>query len=383
MFVKKLIMINRSLHSILLNNISNNKALFVMGARQVGKSSLLKMFSENIDSEKVLWLNCDNIEDRKLLSNATITDLKRAIGNKKYVFIDEAQRVINIGMSLKLITDQMDNIRLIVTGSSSFELSNLTNEPLTGRKYEYRLFPFSVKECADHYGFLEEKRQFENRLIYGSYPDVVTNQGNERQILNNLVGSYLYKDIFIFQDLRKPELIEQLLEMLALQMGNEISYNELANSLQVDSATVQKYVSLLEKSFVIFRLRSFSRNVRNEIKKSRKIYFYDNGVRNAILENFNQLNLRTDRGALFENYVISERKKYLHYNQIYAKTYFWRTTQQQEIDYIEEIDGKLSSFEIKFNSSKKVKQPLTFSKNYINSEFNIINSENFYDYMGI
>jgi hypothetical protein len=171
--------------------------------------------------------------------------------------------------------------------------------------------------------------------------------------------------------------------MLALQMGNEISYNELANSLQVDSATVQKYVSLLEKSFVIFRLRSFSRNVRNEIKKSRKIYFYDNGVRNAILENFNQLNLRTDRGALFENYVISERKKYLHYNQIYAKTYFWRTTQQQEIDYIEEIDGKLSSFEIKFNSSKKVKQPLTFSKNYINSEFNIINSENFYDYMGI
>jgi uncharacterized protein len=380
---KIFVMINRSLYNILNDNLSNNKALFVMGARQVGKSSLLEMISENLDPESVLWLNCDNIDERKILTNAKITDLKRISGNKKYVFIDEAQRVLNIGMSLKLITDQMKNIKLIVTGSSSFELSNLINEPLTGRKYEYKLFPLSVKECVNHFGFLEEKRQFENRLIFGSYPEVITNQGNEREILNNLVSSYLYKDIFIFQDLRKPELIEQLLEMLALQMGSEISYNELANSLMVDSGTVQKYINLLEKSFVIFRLRSFSRNVRNEIKKSRKIYFYDNGVRNTILENFNHINLRTDKGALFENYFIAERQKYLHYNNIYAKSYFWRTSQQQEIDYIEEIDGKLRSFEIKYNANKKVKMPLTFSRNYPDSDFYIVNSENFYDYLGM
>lgn len=376
-------MIKRSLHDILLSNLNNDKALFVMGARQVGKSILLEMLSENIASESIVLLNCDNIEERKILSNARITDLKRVIGNKKYVFIDEAQRVLNIGMSLKLITDQMKNVKLVVTGSSSFELSNLINEPLTGRKYEFNLFPLSIKECVDHFGFLEEKRQFENRLIYGSYPDVITNQGNERKILNNLANSYLYKDIFMFQDLRKPELIEQLLEMLALQMGSEISYNELANSLKVDSSTVQKYISLLEKSFVIFRLRSFSRNVRNEIKKGRKIYFYDNGIRNTIIENFNKINLRTDKGALFENYFISERKKYLHYNHIYAKSYFWRTVQQQEIDYIEEIDGKFKTFEIKYNINKKVKQSITFSKNYDNTEFHLINSENYYDYLGV
>ena len=375
-------MIKRELEKTIEQKLFSGKAIIILGPRQVGKSTLLEIIKAKTN-KKTLYLNCDDNDIKKALTEVTINHLKRIIGNHEIVMIDEAQRVKNIGLTLKLITDQLKDIQLIVTGSSSLDLANLVNEPLTGRKFEYQLFPFSVKELCDHNGFLEESRNLETRLIYGNYPDVVQNPGNEPEILKNLTSSYLFKDVFIYQDIRKPEFIEQLLEALALQVASEVSYNELAQLLKTDPHTIQRYISLLEKAFVIYRIRSFSRNLRNELKKSRKIYFYDNGIRNAILGNYSRLASRNDTGLLWENYFISERIKYLHYNKIYANRYFWRTSQQQEIDYIEEHNGKLTAFEIKWNPMKKVKFPKTFSNTYTNSECITVNSENFWDYIGL
>ena len=358
-------MINRELEKVIVGKLNTGKAIIILGPRQVGKSTLLEVIKAKTN-RKTLYLNCDDNDVKKALTEVTINQLKRIIGNHEVVMIDEAQRVKNIGLTLKLITDQLKKVQLIVTGSSSLDLANMVNEPLTGRKFEYQLFPFSTKELADHYGFMEESRNLETRLIYGNYPDVVQNPGNEPEILKNLASSYLFKDIFIYQDIRKPEFIEQLLEALALQVASEVSYNELAQLLKTDPHTIQRYISLLEKAFVIYRIRSFSRNLRNELKKSRKIYFYDNGIRNTILGNFSRLSSRTDTGLLWENYFISERMKYLHYNKIYANRYFWRTRQQQEIDHIEDYNGQLTAYEIKWNPGKKIKFPKTFSSAYPN-----------------
>lgn len=374
-------MVARELEKIIDKNLYSGKALIILGPRQVGKSTLLEIITSKAD-KKVLYLNCDDADTKKALTDVNINQIKRIVGDHELVMIDEAQRVRNIGLTLKLITDQLKNIQLIVTGSSSLDLSNQVNEPLTGRKFEYQLFPFSSKELADHYGFLEESKSLETRIIYGCYPDVVQNTGNEAEILKNLTSSYLFKDIFNYQDIRKPEFIEQLLEALALQIASEVSYNELAQLLKTDPHTIQRYISLLEKAFIIFRIRSFSRNLRNELKKSWKIYFLDNGIRNTILGNFSGLSLRTDQGLLWENYFISERMKYLHYNKIYANRYFWRTTQQQEIDYVEDYNGKLTAFEIKWNPEKKVRFPKTFTSNYENSECVLVNPENFWEYVG-
>lgn len=375
-------MIARTLEDIILEKTGTGKAIIILGPRQVGKSTLLRILESKM-GHKILSLNCDNSDIRKLLSDSDVTTLRRLTLGYATVLIDEAQRVANIGMTLKLITDQLPDLQLIVTGSSSLDLANLINEPLTGRKFEYQLFPLSMKELADDRGFLETKRDLGQRLIYGSYPDVVNNPGNEPEILNNLVSSYLYKDVFIYQDIRKPEFIDQLLEALALQLASEVSYHELASTLRTDSKTVQRYISLLEKAYVVFRLRSLSRNARNELKKSRKIYFYDNGVRNAILGNYAPVGARTDFGALWENFFIAERMKYLHYNKIYAKRYFWRTTQQQEIDYLEEADGQLQAFEIKWDPTRKFKFPVTFSKHYPQASLNLVHSENFWEFLGL
>lgn len=375
-------MIVRKLQTIIEQKLFQGKALIILGPRQVGKSTLLNMISAGLKKD-MLFLNCDNNDTRKQLSEPGINELRRIIGKSEIVFIDEAQRVLNIGLTLKLITDQMPEVQLIVTGSSSLELSNLVNEPLTGRKFEYQLFPLSFQEISNHYGYLEAKRNLHQFIVYGTYPDVVNNQGNETEVLSNLVSSYLFKDVFMYQDIRKPEFIEQLLEALALQMGSEVSFNELAQLLKSDPHTVQRYISLLEKAFIIFRLRSFSRNVRNELKKSRKIYFYDNGIRNAILGNYSQLDSRTDRGALWENFFIAERMKYLHYNKIYAKRFFWRTAQQMEIDYLEDYNGKLTAFEIKWNPTKKHKFPVTFTKNYQDADCFLIHHDNFQNYLGV
>jgi predicted AAA+ superfamily ATPase len=375
-------MVKRELQNIIEGNLFIGKAIVVLGPRQVGKTTLLEIIRLKTD-KKALELNCDDNDIKKSLTDISVNQLKRLIGDHEIVMIDEAQRVKNIGLTLKLITDQMKKVQLIVTGSSSLDLSNLVNEPLTGRKFEYQLFPFGVKELCDHFNFLDESRNLETRLIYGTYPDVVLNSGKEQEILKNLTSSYLFKDLFVYQDIRKPEFIEHLLEALALQLASEVSFSELAQLLNTDAHTVQRYIGLLEKAFIIFRIRSFSRNVRNELKKSRKIYFYDNGVRNAIIGNFSSFTSRADKGALWENYFISERMKYLHYNKIYANRFFWRTSQQQEIDYIEEYNGKITAYEVKWNPAKKVKFPKTFTDGYPGASCLPVNPENFWEYLGI
>ena len=375
----KNIMINRILGNNIQNVLYKNKAIILLGARQTGKTTLLKqLFGQE---KNILWLNGDDSDVHNLFINATSTSLKAAIGNYTTVIIDEAQRIENIGLKLKLITDQVPNIQLVATGSSAFELSNKINEPLTGRKWEFQLFPLSFAEMVEQHGLLEEKRLLRHRLLYGYYPEIVVNQGNERQFLKQLSDSYLYKDILQWEGIQKPEKLLILLKALAFQIGNMVSYNELAQSCGLDSKTVEKYILLLEKTFVIFRLGSFARNLRNELKFSRKIYFYDNGIRNSLISNFNQIEMRDDRGALWENFLVSERIKKLHYDASWANSYFWRTKNQQEIDYIEEKDGNISAFEFKWNFKKQPKINVSFKEVYNTENMQIISSDNIEDFL--
>ncbi|MDY3131819.1 MAG: ATP-binding protein [Treponema sp.] len=375
--------IERDLKAVLDSKIGKGKVLLLIGPRQVGKTTLLKNILTSISSEKkVQFWNCDESDVRQFLSEANSAKLKSFVGNSDFIVIDEAQRVKDIGLTIKLLHDSFPNVQLAVTGSSSLDLSNSINEPLTGRKFEYNLFPFSTNELVNHTSMLEEMRLLKNRLVYGFYPDVVNNPGEEKEILTNIVNSYLYKDVFEFQDIRKSSVIEKLVQALALQVGSEVSFNELGNLLGIDTVTVQRYVDLLEKSYVIFHIRSFSRNVRNELKKSIKIYFYDNGVRNSVISNFSPVELRSDIGALWENFLISERIKNNAYHNKHAKYYFWRTTQKQEIDFIEEVDQNLFAYEFKYNPKKvNSKCPVTFSNNYPNVPFEVITSENYMDFV--
>ena len=314
--------IKRDLKLILDSKIGKGKVLLLIGPRQVGKTTLLKQMIKSFSAEKkVQFWNCDESDVRQFLSDGNLAKLKSFIGSSDFIVIDEAQRVKNIGLTIKLIHDNFTNVQLAVTGSSSLDLSNTINEPLTGRKFEYNLFPFSTNELVQNSTMLDEAKQLQNRLIYGFYPDVVNNPGDEKEILTNIVNSYLYKDIFEFKEIRKSFVIEKLVQALALQIGSEVSFNELSNLLGIDTMTVQRYVDLLEKAYVIFHLRSYSRNVRNELKKSIKIYFYDNGVRNAIVSNFSPPDLRNDIGNLWENFLISERIKNNAYHNKNAKYY--------------------------------------------------------------
>lgn len=373
-------MINRLITSTVKQKFFRGKAIIVVGPRQVGKTTLLKMLANEYDRKVLVW-NCDEPDVRRKLTEPTSTMLGNETAGYDIVFIDEAQRVQNIGITLKLLIDNYPEKQVVVTGSSAIELSNSINEPLTGRKYEYVLFPFSAEELIIENGIQEERRLLERRLIYGAYPEVVNNPGEERETLTNLVSSYLYNDIFAFQDVRKPEIIEQLLQALALQVGSEVSFNELGRLLGLNSVTVQRYIDLLEKSYVIFHLRSFSRNVRSELKKSRKIYFCDNGVRNALIGDYKPLALRTDTGALWENYLISERMKHNAYNAFYGKSYFWRTQQQQGVDYIEDYDSVLHAYEFKWSGTKQQRLTETFVKNYPNYTFNVVNRDNYLDFI--
>ena len=373
-------MIERLLKNLIEKRLYRNKAIIVIGPRQVGKTTLLKMIVSDTKNKVLEW-NCDEPDVRRRLTEPTSTELKAEIGDADLILIDEAQRIKNIGITLKLLIDNYPEKRVIATGSSAIEMSNSINEPLTGRKYEYVMYPFSCEELFNEFGEQEERRMLERRLIYGSYPEVVNNSGEERETLTELVGSYLYKDIFSFQDVRKPEIIEQLLQALALQIGSEVSYNELGRLLGLNTATVQRYIDLLEKSYVVFHLRSFSRNVRSELKKSRKIYFYDNGVRNALIGDYKPLALRNDTGALWENYIIAERLKHNAYNTFYGKSYFWRTQQQQEIDYIEDIDGMLHTYEFKWNEGKHPRLTDTFAKAYPDHTFTVVSPENYQSFV--
>jgi predicted AAA+ superfamily ATPase len=372
--------IQRKLYQELQRRLGTNKALIVIGPRQVGKTTLL---STLLEGRSVLLLNGDDPTVRNILTGINTEELKQLIGAHEFIFIDEAQRIDGIGLTLKLITDQIKTCQLLVSGSSAFELRNATHEPLTGRKWEYQLFTISWTEFEANVGFLQAEQQLELRLIYGFYPEVITQLGQEREVLLQLSESYLYKDLFhIGAKLKRPELLPKILQALAYQIGNEVSHNEIAQLVGADNETVTTYIDLLIKSFVIFPLNSFSRNLRNEIKTKKKYYFYDNGIRNAVIGNFSPIANRNDIGALWENFLVSEKKKENHYNMLHVNTYFWRTTGQQEIDYLEEMDGELKAFEFKWNPNAKWRVPKVFLNTYSAETFKIDRS-NFRSFLTI
>ena len=374
-------MIVRQLQKTIEQRMFAGKAIIVIGARQVGKSTLFKMVLEKQDC-KTLQLNCDEPEVKDMLNGINTAELRLLIADNRIVVIDEAQRVENIGMTLKRITDNFPDVQLLVTGSSSFELQNRLNEPLTGRKLEYHLYPISTAEIMQSQGLLGVKQTLEQRLIFGSYPDILNHADDAKELLLNLAGSYLYKDLLSLESVRRPALLGKLLTAIALQVCSEVSYNELAQTVGTDNKTVEKYVDLLEKCFIIFRLNGFNRNLRTELKKGKKIYFYDNGIRNAILQNFAPLSLRQDTGALWENFIISERIKANQYAGRYVNSYFWRTTQQQEIDYVEESDGRFSVFEMKWNPRRANTQfPSSFLTAYDVRAKAVVTPENWMEWV--
>ncbi|MBA0883009.1 ATP-binding protein [Flavobacterium undicola] len=373
-------MIRREQTAYAKARLFKGKALLVFGPRQVGKTTFVQNLIADLN-KKTLFLNGDESDVLVLFENPNVSKLKNIIGDNEILVIDEAQRITNIGIVLKIIVDQIKTVQVIATGSSSFELANKLNEPLTGRKYEMFLFPIAFSEMVTHSGLLEEKRSLEQRLIYGSYPEIVTNPIDAKEHIKLIANSYLYKDLFLLEQISKPVLLQKIVKALALQVGSEVNYNELGKLIQIDNKTVEKYIDLLEKAFVIFKLPALSNNVRNEIKKGKKIYFYDNGIINAVTANFNPLALRTDTGSLWENYIISERIKQLNIQQDEANSYFWRTTQQQEIDYIEKNDNSILACEIKWNAKTKYKIPVTFSVNYTNVISKIVSPENYEEFL--
>jgi uncharacterized protein len=373
-------MIRREQTAYAKARLFKGKALLVFGPRQVGKTTFVQNLIADLN-KKTLFLNGDESDVLVLFENPNVTKLKNIIGDNEILVIDEGQRITNIGIVLKIIVDQIKSVQVIATGSSSFELANKLNEPLTGRKYEMYLFPIAFAEMVAHNGLLEEKRTLEQRLIYGSYPEIITNQIDAKEHIKLIANSYLYKDLFLLEQISKPVLLQKIVKALALQVGSEVNYNELGKLIQIDNKTVEKYIDLLEKAFVIFKLPALSSNVRNEIKKGKKIYFYDNGIINAVTGNFNPLAQRTDIGSLWENYIISERVKHLNIQQNEANSFFWRTTQQQEIDYIEIKEDQILACEIKWNVKAKYKIPVTFSVNYANVKSKIVTPDTYEEFL--
>ncbi len=355
------------------------KIIVLLGARQVGKTTLLKQMLQK--QEHVLWLNGDEMQVQNLFDNASADRLLSEFNGNKIVILDEAQRIRNIGLRLKLVADSDSDIQIIATGSSAFEFANKVNEPLTGRKWEYQLFPLSFGEMAAHHGKMKEMRMLPHRIIYGYYPEVVMNDGDEMETLKPLTDAYLYKDILSWENIKHPDKLHTLLRALAYQIGSQVSLNELGQMCSMDSKTVERYITLLEQCYIIFRLPSYSRNLRNELKTSRKIYFYDNGIRNALIADFNAPEIRQDVGALWENFVISERMKSNGYYRRWVNRYFWRTKQQQEIDYLEEGGGKLHAYEIKWNPKAKASFTKTFSDAYPQADFQVVTPENIADFL--
>ncbi len=369
-------MIKRTLQEVLHQKMHTGKAIILIGARQTGKTTLLR---ELLSGQDYLFLDGDDPAVRTMLAGANTQQILRILGNNQLVFLDEAQRIPGIGLTLKIITDQFPQVQLFVSGSSSFDLSVEMNEALTGRKWEYPLFPVTWDEFERHVGYLRAVQELETRLLYGSYPEILNFPGQERERLQQLATSYLYRDVLAYGGIRKPEVLDKLLQALALQIGSEVNYNELAQITGLNKETVSNYIDILEKGYIVFRLPSFSRNIRNEIKQNRKIYFYDTGVRNMIIGNFQPLDLRSDKGALWENFLISERRKIHSYRGTMARSYFWRTRQQQEIDYVEEMNGKITAWEFKWQP-KEVKISVSFLNAY-NAAGYVVHRDNFRDFL--
>jgi len=365
------IMIHRQLEEQITPLLGIGKAIVIMGARQVGKSTLLETIFR--DRDNILWMTGDDLDVQELFGQMTSTRLKALLGNAKTLIVDEAQRIPDIGLRLKLITDQIKDVQVIATGSSSFELASKVSESLAGRKREFRMFPISFSEMVSHTNLLEELRLIPHRMIYGYYPEVVCNPGSESVILKELVDSFLYKDILSLDNINKPDKIVRLLKALAFQIGSQVSYHEVGQLIGLDSKTVERYIDILEKSYIIFRLGSFSRNLRNELKLSRKVYFWDLGIRNMLIGNLAQVENRPDAGALWENFILAERLKRNSYAGSIAQYWFWRTQQQKEIDYLEEENGQLNAYEFKWSDKKAdVRIPESFAKAYPDASFSVI-----------
>lgn len=359
--------------------MGSGKALVLMGARQVGKTTLLHQLLDGRDS--VLWLSGDAPDVRAMLEGITSTRWRQLIGQNQVVVLDEAQRIEDIGVKLKLLIDNYPQVQLVATGSSSFDLANRINEPLTGRKWEYTLHPLSFAEMVAHHGLLEEKRHLPQRLVYGYYPDIVTHPHDARELLIGLSDSYLYKDIFTTDKVKKSDGIVRMLQALAYQVGSEVSFNEVAQLCSLAPKTVERYVAMLEQAYVLFRLPSYSRNLRNELKYSRKIYFYDNGIRNAVIGQFQPIETRPDAGALFENFAIAERLKRQQYARTGTSPWFWRTTARQEIDYLETDGSRLDAYELKLNPRRRATSPRSFANAYPDATFQRISLDNIEDFL--
>lgn len=373
-------MINRHLTNKLKISLTKRRAIILVGARQVGKTTLVKTIANELNYKWEYW-NCDEPDIRQMLNSPTSTLLRNLVGNNQLIIIDEAQRIADIEITLKLLIDSIPDVKLIITGSSSLNLRSTMSEPLTGRKFELTLYPISFAELSQESSLIDQNRLLIQRVIYGMYPDIINNPGDEPDRLLELASSYLYKDILMIRDIRKPDILDRLITALALQLGSEVSYNELSQTVGVNKDTISKYIDLLQKSYVIFALNSFSRNMRNELKKSKKIYFYDNGIRNAIIKNFNPPELRTDIGPLWENFLIMERIKHLSNTGVRCNSYFWRTVQNQEIDYLEDMDGHIKAFEFKWNPKAKYKISPTFKNMYPDSDVMRIDTSNYTNFI--
>ncbi len=370
-------MIDRIITKNLQEDLDFTKALVLIGPRQVGKTTLIRNL---VAGKNTLFLNGDDAQTRTNLSNTNLPFLLNIISDYAIIVIDEAQRIENIGLTVKMLIDASLGKQFILTGSSSLDLGNKINEPLTGRKWEHLLFPLSWTEIRNHYTFSTAYERLEEFLIYGQYPEVVTHS-KKQKVLSQLASSYLYQDILELVNIKKPDLLMKLLRALALQVGSEVSYNELSKILQVDRMTVINYIDLLEKVFVVFRLHPYTTNQRNEITSKPKIYFYDNGIRNAVIGQFSPLSNRQDVGALFENFFISEKMKQLTYSGFYGSTHYWRNTQQAEIDFLEVLENEIIAYELKYNPSVKVKFTKSFTDKYQPKQTIGVNRENFWEYL--
>ncbi|TDE31510.1 ATP-binding protein [Flavobacterium ranwuense] len=360
-----------------------NKVLILLGARRVGKTELLKNYLQTIPDGSYLQLNGEDINDANLLKERSVANYKRLLHNIDLLVIDEAQTIPDIGLILKLIVDSIEGIKIIATGSSIFDLNNTLGEPLVGRKNTLFLFPLAQMEYSQYENYKQTTEKLEERLLFGSYPELIqySDWEDKKEYLYEIINSYLLKDILVFDGIKHADKIYDLLRLIAYQLGKEVSLQELANQLQMSKNTVATYLDLLSKVFIIFKVEGFSRNLRKEIVKSSRWYFYDNGIRNGIINNFNRLDSRTDVGDLWENYLAVERVKKQNYLKIKNNNYFWRTYDQQELDWLEEKGEELAGFEFKWSETKKVKIPTAFAKAYPDATFEVINKSNYLDFI--
>lgn len=371
--------IERLIEKEIVSRFFLNKAIIITGPRQTGKSTMVGKLIQPYLNETLI-LDGDDPNTALIMNRPNTEQLRSIIGRKRVVFIDEAQKIPEIGLTSKIMVDQFKDVQLILSGSSSFDLMEKTQEPLTGRKWTFNLWPVSWEEWQNHSGYVKAEQDLENRLVFGCYPDVLTNPADQQIILKELASSYLYRDVLMYAKIKKPEVLIKLLQALSYQLGNEVSYNEIAALIGLDAKTVATYIDILEKAFVIYKLSAFSGNLRDEIKTNRKIYFYDNGVRNAVIGNYNPVLLRNDIGPLWENFLISERLKFNQYHRIESASFFWRTTQQQEIDYVEKRNDEIFAFQFKWNEKRKAKFSKTFTSNY-NPENMVVNRQNFREFI--